>query len=212
MRFPSAEKGEARPEVELHGVVQDSHGRGRDVSDLVSVIHVDGRGGEIRFERFHARDSRVFPLVFVSAEGAFEGGAGVSDVDGFFHGDVAPHGELHHSLDARNDQERVVVFIMESHFVEGKRLHVGVGTVSYGDVVVARGFEVLGVGFHVAVGEGHFRALGLGFVRKVRVVVLGKEHQLLFFLADFAGIHFGVFAQDDFDVEGHGLFGSERGF
>lgn len=44
--LPTAKQGEAWPDLHLHRVIQDLEMGGGDVANLISVVHILGRGGE----------------------------------------------------------------------------------------------------------------------------------------------------------------------
>ena len=48
VRLPASKEGETGPHLHLHRVLQHLQVGGGDVSDLVAVVHVLGRGGEDR--------------------------------------------------------------------------------------------------------------------------------------------------------------------
>ena len=51
MGLPPAKEREARPNLHLHGVIQDEQVAGGHVADLVAVVHVLGRSGKDGLQR-----------------------------------------------------------------------------------------------------------------------------------------------------------------
>ena len=84
----------------------------------------------------------------------------------------------------RNDlstyrEERSVVLEVHSHRVHLECLHITVGSIRYGVIREACGFE-LAVRFHRGCCQGHCGGLLFYSVRCVVVVVAGKEDKLFF--------------------------------
>lgn len=50
--LPTSKQGEAWPDLHLHRVIQDLEMGGGDVANLISVVHILGRGGKNSLEKY----------------------------------------------------------------------------------------------------------------------------------------------------------------
>lgn len=120
VRAPSAEQREPRAEIQLDGVLQHLHRRRGDVAVGVAVVNARRRGWQDGFVRLDAGGAaaRVL-LVIVTRERAFQDGAGMDDVDGFLHRNVAPVRHLDGPLQTGDGHERRVVLVVDHDVVLG---------------------------------------------------------------------------------------------
>lgn len=149
--LPASKQRKTRPDLYLHWVIQNLQVGGGDVSNLIPIVNVLGRGREdslvrriyiiiretvkaqmtlvgcleeTNLEGLDRWDAAVWlTLVIITWKGALQNGSGVPQVDGFFHCNVAPVRHLNGTSDAADGEEGCVVFIMDLHCVLDRGEH-----------------------------------------------------------------------------------------
>ncbi len=99
----------------------------------------------------------------------------MTNIDGLFNGNVAPHGQLDGTLHSCDDEEGVVVLEVNAHFINRQWLNVGIRSVGDRGVGLRSGLQ-LGVALDAAAGQDHLRCLRLDFVRQECVMIAGEKN------------------------------------